>query len=247
VDLYPAIDIRAGRCVRLYQGDYGRETVYGDDPVAQAGAFESEGASWIHVVDLDAARSGVPENREVVARIAEAVQVPVQTGGGVRTDDAADALWEAGVKRVVVGTAATERPEWVAALARRGTVAVGLDANGTDIAIRGWTESSGLELVDYAKRFEDVGVEALIVTEIGRDGTLAGPDLEQLGAVLEATDLALIASGGVGSLDDLCALDALRRGSRSLAGAICGRAIYEGKFTVREAVRQLAELGGASS
>lgn len=242
MDVYPAIDIRGGRCVRLYRGDYDRETVYGNDPMAQARTFVQEGASWLHVVDLDAARSGKPENRDTIAAIAQAVTVRVQTGGGVRTDEAADALWSAGVHRVVVGTAATERPDWVKSLAQRGAVAVGLDANGRDVAVRGWTESSGLDLVEFAQRFEDAGVEALIVTEISRDGTLSGPDLDQLGAVLDATDLAVIASGGVGSLDDLRALDGLRRGDRALDGAICGRAIYEGAFSVREAVDLLAQL-----
>ena len=242
MDVYPAIDIRGGRCVRLYRGDYDRETVYGDDPMAQARTFVQEGASWLHVVDLDAARTGIPENRDTIAAIAQAVTVPVQTGGGVRTDEAADALWSAGVHRVVVGTAATERPDWVKSLAQRGAVAVGLDANGRDVAVRGWTESSGLDLVEFAQRFEDAGVEALIVTEISRDGTLSGPDLDQLGSVLDATDLAVIASGGVGSLDDLRALDGLRRGDRALAGAICGRAIYEGAFSVRDAVDLLAQL-----
>src|SRR5690606_33836525 len=207
-ELYPAIDLRGGRCVRLLQGDCGRETVYGDDPVAQARAFVAGGARWLHVVDLDAARTGTPANRDVVAAIAAAVDVPVQAGGGVRDDAAADALLAAGVRRVVVGTAALEDPDWVRRLAARhpGRVAVGLDARGREAAVRGWTEGSGQDLVEVARRFDDAGVAALVVTEIGRDGTLAGPDLDQLAAVLAATRLDVVASGGVGSLDDLRAL-----------------------------------------
>jgi phosphoribosylformimino-5-aminoimidazole carboxamide ribotide isomerase len=245
MDLYPAIDLRDGRCVRLYQGDYDRETVYGDDPVAQARAFAAAGAPWIHVVDLDAARTGVGSNREVVTAIAAAVDIPVQTGGGVRDDAAADALLGAGVRRVVVGTAALDDPAWVRRLAARhpGRVAVGLDARGRDVAVRGWVEGSGHDLVDVARRFDDAGVAALIVTEIGRDGTLAGPALDQLAAVLEATSLDVIASGGVGSLDDLRALGALDVGGRRLAGAIVGRALYEGAFGLADAVAAVGIAG----
>jgi len=236
IELYPAIDLRGGRCVRLYQGDYGRETVYGDDPVAQALAFEAEGAAWIHVVDLDAARSGEPVNRPVVAAIAAAVSVPVQTGGGVRDEAAAEALIDAGVARVVLGTAALEQPDLVRRLAPRFPVAVGLDARGREVAVRGWEEGSGRDLLDVAAEFADAGVAALVVTEIGRDGTLEGPDLEGLAAVLAATHIDVIASGGVGSLDDLRALDRLSVGDRRLAGVIVGRALYEGAFTLTDAL-----------
>jgi phosphoribosylformimino-5-aminoimidazole carboxamide ribotide isomerase len=238
VDLFPAIDLLGGRCVRLYQGDYGRSRVYGDDPVAQAKAFAAEGAPWVHVVDLDAARTGAPTNRELIAAVAGAVDVPVQTGGGVRDDAAADALFAAGVRRVVVGTAALDDPAWVRRLAARhpGGVAVGLDARGRDVAVRGWTEASGRDLVDVARSFEDAGVAALVVTEIGRDGTLEGPALDQLSSVLEATAIDVVASGGVGSLDDLRALAALEAGGRRLTGAIVGTAVYEGAFTVAEGV-----------
>jgi phosphoribosylformimino-5-aminoimidazole carboxamide ribotide isomerase len=236
IELYPAIDLRGGRCVRLYQGDYGRETVYGDDPVAQALAFEAEGAAWIHVVDLDAARSGEPVNRPVVAAISAAVSVAVQTGGGVRDEAAAEALIDAGVARVVLGTAALEQPDLVRRLAPRFPVAVGLDARGRDVAVRGWEQGSGRDLLDVAAEFADAGVAAVVVTEIGRDGTLEGPDLEGLAAVLDATTIDVIASGGVGSLDDLRALDQLAVRGRRLAGAIVGRALYEGAFTLTDAL-----------
>ena len=236
MDLYPAIDLRDGRAVRLYQGDYDQETVYNDDPVAQAVAFAAEGARWIHVVDLDAARSGRPLNRNVIAEIAGAVDVPVQTGGGIRDAAAAEALFEAGVARVVLGTAALEQPELVRRLAAEMPVAVGLDARGREVAVRGWEKGSGRDLLDVAREFAEDGVAALIVTEIGRDGTLAGPDLAGLTEVLDASELPVIASGGVGSLADLQALDGLRGSGRRLSGAIVGRALYEGSFTLADAL-----------
>lgn len=236
MELYPAIDLLNGQAVRLYQGDYARETVYNSDPVAQAKIFADAGARWIHVVDLDAARTGSPLNRGVIAAICDAVDVPIQTGGGVRSEEAADALFAAGVARVVLGTAALENPDLVRALAARHAVAVGLDARGREVAVRGWEEGSGKDLLDVARGFADAGVEALIVTEIGRDGTLEGPDLDGLGEVLEATELPVIASGGVGTLADIVALEALRSAGRRLSGAIVGRALYEGAFTLQDAL-----------
>jgi phosphoribosylformimino-5-aminoimidazole carboxamide ribotide isomerase len=242
VELFPAIDLLGGRCVRLYQGDYDRETVYHDDPVAQARQFADAGATWIHVVDLDAARTGDPVNRAVIASIAAGVDAKVQTGGGVRDEDAVDTLLEAGVARVVLGTAAFEQPALVHRLARDRPVAVGLDERDGEIAIRGWARGSGRTAVDLMHEFADAGVQAFIVTEIGRDGTLEGPDVEGLGKVLAATDVPVIASGGVGSIDDLRALDSLERDGRRLAGAIVGRALYEGHFDVAGA---LAAVSGA--
>lgn len=231
--------------MRLLQGDYGRETTYDDDPVARARDFEAAGAPWIHVVDLDAARTGEPVNRDVVAAIAAAVGVPVQSGGGVRDLDSARALLSAGVSRVVVGTAALEDPAFVRTLAAEHPVAVGLDARGRDVAVRGWLESSGADLLDLVDAFADAGVAALVVTEIGRDGTLEGPDLGGLATVLAATSVPVIASGGVGSIDDVHALAGLRAGDRGLAGAIVGRAVYEGALDVAEAVA-VARLGGVA-
>lgn len=238
MELYPAIDLRGGRCVRLLRGDYDRETVYGDDPVALARGFVDDGARWIHMVDLDAAKSGVATNLAAIAAVCAAVDARVQVGGGVRSVDAAAALLDAGVARVIVGTAAVEEPDFVVELTREfgGRVAVGLDARGREVAVRGWTRGSGRDLLDLAVRFEALEVAALIVTEIGRDGTLEGPDVEQLGAVLDASSIPLIASGGVGDLDDLAALAALERSGRTLQGAIAGRAIYEHRFTVADAL-----------
>jgi phosphoribosylformimino-5-aminoimidazole carboxamide ribotide isomerase len=243
LQLYPAIDLLAGRCVRLYQGDYDLTTVYGDDPAGQAKGFAASGSPWVHMVDLDAARTGEPVNRTHIAAVVDAVDIPVQVGGGVRSDNAAEALLDLGVARVVVGTAALDDPEWVRKLASRhpGRVAVGLDARGRDIAVRGWLESSGRDLVDVARDFDDAGVAALVVTEIGRDGTLTGPAHDQLSLVLEATSLDVIASGGVGRLNDLRTLaDLMVSGpggrTRRLAGVIVGRALYEGAFSVPEAL-----------
>ncbi|MGI9118887.1 MAG: 1-(5-phosphoribosyl)-5-[(5-phosphoribosylamino)methylideneamino]imidazole-4-carboxamide isomerase [Acidimicrobiales bacterium] len=238
MELYPAIDLRGGRCVRLRQGDYGDETVYGDDPVAVARGFAAAGASWVHVVDLDAARTGEPVNRTAIAAVAAAVDARVQSGGGVRDEAAAEALFDAGVHRVVLGTAAMEDPGLVAGLAAAhpGGVAVGLDTRGGEVAVRGWTEGAGVPLLDAVRRFDDVGVAALVVTEISRDGTLAGPDLDALAAVLGATTVDVVASGGVGTLDDLQALARLSVVGRVLAGAIVGKALYEGAFTVEQAL-----------
>lgn len=224
------------------RGDFAAETVYDADPVAVARRFEADGARWIHVVDLDAARTGEPANLPVIAAIAGAVSCQLQVGGGVRNGDAARVLLDAGVERVVIGTAAVEQPGLVDELAARhpGHVAVGLDARGTEVAVRGWVEGAGADLLELSRRFAASGVSALIVTEIGRDGTLAGPDLAQLGSVLAAVDTPVIASGGVGTLDDLRALDALAVAGRRLTGAIAGRALYEQRFTVAEG---LAALG----
>ena len=238
MELYPAIDLRGGRCVRLRRGDYAAETVYDDDPVGVARRFAAAGVRWIHVVDLDAARTGEPANLAVVEAICAAVSCQVQAGGGVRSAEAAGALLASGVARVVVGTAAVERPELVDDLCvmHPGKVAVGLDARGREVAVRGWTQPAGADLVQLAGRFDAAGAAALVVTEIGRDGMLEGPDFDQLTAVLGATGLALIASGGVASLSDLTRLRDLRVGRRSLAGAVAGTALYEGRFTLEEAL-----------
>ena len=236
--LYPAIDLRGGRVVRLYQGDFDRETVYGMDPVAVAEGYAAAGARWIHTVDLDAARTGTPENRPVIAAMAKAVgpTVRIQASGGVRDQASAEELLACGVDRVVIGTAAVENPELVCDLATHHQVAVGIDARGREVAVRGWTGGSGVDLFDLLARFADRGVAAVVVTDIGRDSTLEGPDLEGLAAVLDATEIPVIASGGVGSVPDLEALATLNAGGRTLEGAIVGKALYEGRFTVEEAI-----------
>src|SRR5687768_5115649 len=240
MDLYPAIDLQGGRVVQLVQGDFDRARVHGDDPAAVARAFVAAGARWIHTVDLDAARTGEPVNRPLIAAIAAAVDVPVQAGGGVRSAEAAKALADAGVARVVMGTAALEDPDLVATIASRQRVALGLDVRGREVAVRGWGQGSGVEWPDALRRLADAGAEAVVVTQIAVEGLMGGADLGGLREVLSSTSLDVIASGGVGSLDDLLALDAVAAGDRRLAGAIVGTAIYEGRVDVAEAVAALA-------
>ncbi|MHB8669589.1 MAG: 1-(5-phosphoribosyl)-5-[(5-phosphoribosylamino)methylideneamino]imidazole-4-carboxamide isomerase [Acidimicrobiales bacterium] len=254
MELYPAIDLRGGQCVRLYQGDYARETCYDADPVAVALRYQAAGARWIHAVDLDAARTGVPVNRPTIGAIAESLHpsVSIQVGGGVRDQAAAEALFDAGAARVVVGTAALENPEFLCELAAKHPVTLALDVRGEEVAVRGWAEGSGRRILDVlvGLRCDEPGasvdgaggarIEAVAVTDIGRDGTLSGPDLPGLSRVLAATGVAVIASGGVSSLDDLVALAALDVGGRRLAGVIVGRALYEGRFGLEEAMAACA-------
>jgi phosphoribosylformimino-5-aminoimidazole carboxamide ribotide isomerase len=235
IDLYPAIDLLGGRVVRLRQGDYADETVYGDDPVAVARSFAADGATWIHVVDLDAARSGDPVNRPVVAAIAAALagRALVQTGGGVRTLDDVRELADAGVARVVMGSAAVREPALVEAATEIVPVAVGLDHREGELAVHGWTEGSGLMLDDAYARFPSAAV--FVITDIGRDGMLVGPDLDGLARSAELAGAPVIASGGVSSLADVVALARIT----GLGGIITGKAIYEGRFTVPEALDAL--------
>ena len=233
LQLFPAIDLRGAQVVRLHRGDYARETVYGSDPVAVALAYQAAGAGWIHVVDLDAAR-GAGDNRPLVAAVARTVGVPVQSGGGVRTSQDADALVAAGVARLVVGTAAFRVPGFVEELCARhpGRVAVdiGVAPDGR-VVVQGWQETIDELFEGALERFSSCGVDAFVVTSVLQDGTLEGPDLGILQVALAATDVPIVASGGVGHLDDLRALAAL-----GVAGAIVGRALFEGRFTVEEAV-----------
>lgn len=232
MELYPAIDLRAGHAVRLHQGDYGDETVYGDDPVALAESFAAAGARWIHVVDLDAARSGEPVNRPVIGRIAAAVdgQAAVQAGGGVRSVGDAAALADAGVARVVIGSAAVESPQLVEQVAPVVPAAVGLDHRGGRLAVHGWTKATDVGVLDALGRFPSAA--AFIVTDITRDGTLLGPDIAGLTTVAAASALPVIASGGVASLDDLRALSAIP----GVSGVITGKALYEQRFTLADAL-----------
>lgn len=246
MDLYAAIDLRGGCCVRLVEGDFGRETVYDGDPVALARSFARAGAPWIHVVDLDAARTGEPVNRATIVNIAGAVTVPVQAGGGVRTLADAEALLCAGVTRVVVGTAAVERPELVSEIAGRwpGRVAVGLDHRNGEVRLRGWLEGSDRRVLEMVPEAVAAGAAAVIVTDISRDGRMSGPDLVGLAGLLEVTGAPLIASGGVSSLSDLRVLAGVHAGAVELAGVIVGKAIHEGTFGVAAAVA--ACLAGAA-
>jgi phosphoribosylformimino-5-aminoimidazole carboxamide ribotide isomerase len=239
MDLFPAIDLLGGKVVQLVQGDFDSGIVHGDDPVEVALRFEAEGAPWIHCVDLDAARTGEPTNTAHIAAVVEAVKVPVQVGGGVRTVDTARRLRDIGVTRVVVGTAAVLEPGILEAIAREQRAAIGLDIRGREVAIRGWTAGAGTDWDEVLPRLADAGAEAVVVTQIEKEGLMGGPDLVGLAEMLGATTLDVVASGGVSSLDDLRALDAIEAGGRRLAGAIVGTAIYEGAVKVDEAVEVL--------
>jgi phosphoribosylformimino-5-aminoimidazole carboxamide ribotide isomerase len=232
IDLYPAIDLLGGRVVRLRQGDYADETVYGEDAVVVAREFAAAGAQWIHVVDLDAAKSGDPVNRPVVAAIASAVagRAKVQTGGGVRSLDDARELADAGVARVVMGSAAVREPALVEAASQVVPVAVGLDHRDGEVAVHGWTEGSGLLLDDAYGWFPTA--EVFVITDIGRDGMLVGPDIDGLTRSAKLAGAPVIASGGVSSLDDVRALAQIA----NLGGVITGKALYERRFTVAEAL-----------
>jgi phosphoribosylformimino-5-aminoimidazole carboxamide ribotide isomerase len=245
VELYPAIDLRNGKAVRLVRGDFDAETVYEDDPVAAAASFAADGVRWLHVVDLDAARTGDPVNRSIIGAIASAVDahgVWVQAGGGVRSEEAAAALADVGVARVVIGSAALEEPDMVERVAARQPVAIGLDGRSGAVAVHGWRDEVDVNVFEAMSRFEGIGVEAFVLTEITRDGTLEGPDLDALREALARTATPVIASGGVGSLDDLEALAALEYDGRHLAGVIVGKALYEHRFRVAKAMSVLGSV-----
>ena len=239
--LYPAIDLKDGRCVRLEKGDMGRATVYGEDPAAQARAFADAGCRWVHVVDLDGAVSGRPVNRAAVEAILAAVDVPVQLGGGVRDRATLDDWLARGVGRVVLGTLAAQARAFADAGCRDhpGRIAVGIDARGGRVAVEGWVETSEVAALDLALRFEDAGVAAIVHTDIDRDGVLTGPNVAATAALAARLTTPVIASGGVASLDDLRALR--RAASSGIEGVICGRALYDGRIDLAEALAVLAD------
>jgi phosphoribosylformimino-5-aminoimidazole carboxamide ribotide isomerase len=243
--LYPAIDLKEGRCVRLERGDMARATVFNDDPAAQARAFAAAGCGWIHVVDLDGAFAGKPMNADAVRAICGAVGVKIQLGGGIRDRATIEGWLEAGVTRVVLGTAAVRHPALVreAAAAHPGRVAVGIDAKGGKVAVEGWAETTELTTEELARRFADAGVAAIIHTDVDRDGLLQGANVEATAALARAVRLPVIASGGVASLDDLVKLKAAARageGGGGIEGVIVGRAIYDGRVDPVAALALLA-------
>lgn len=239
--LYPAVDIRAGRAVRLIQGDYDRETEYDADPVDAAVRWAEGGAEWLHVVDLDGARSGTAANLQHVRRIASEVDLPLQLGGGLRDGDAVERALDAGAERVVIGTAALREPAFLdAMLDRHGQrVVVGVDARGGMAATEGWVETSDEPAAALIRALADRGASRIVFTPIEVDGTMAGPPLEELRAIAGNLDAELVYSGGVGTLQHLRDLAALEL--PALGGAIVGRALYEGRFGVAEAVEALRE------
>ena len=228
--LFPAIDLKDGACVRLEQGDMARATVFHRDPAAQARAFEAQGFGYLHVVDLDGAFSGKPVNVAAVESIIDATTIPLQLGGGIRDIDTIETWLAKGVTRVIIGTAAVRDPALVtkAATLYPARIAVALDARDGMVAVKGWAETSELTAFDVARRFEDVGVAALIYTDISRDGLLTGLNLEATIALAEAVSIPVIASGGLASIEDIKAL--LHPRARKIAGAIAGRALYDGRL-----------------
>jgi phosphoribosylformimino-5-aminoimidazole carboxamide ribotide isomerase len=235
MQVIPAIDLRGGHCVRLRQGDFDQETVFGDDPAAMAERWESDGAARIHLVDLDGAREGRPVNVDAVRQVVARVGVPCQLGGGIR-DEATIAAWlQSGIERVVVGTQALRDPQWFGRMAAAypGRLLLGIDARNGLVATEGWLETSTTSALALAGQFEHLPIAGIIYTDIARDGTLDGPNLDAMAAMAAAVRTPVIASGGVGTLEDLDRLAML-----PVAGCIVGRALYDGRFTLRSALER---------
>jgi phosphoribosylformimino-5-aminoimidazole carboxamide ribotide isomerase len=240
VILYPAIDLKDGQCVRLLHGDMGKATVFNASPADQAERFVRDGFSWLHVVDLNGAVEGRAVNVEAVTQILNAVSVPVQLGGGIRTYEQVEAWIEAGVSRVILGTVAVRDPDLVKRAAREWPeqIAVAVDVKDGKVAVEGWVGSSDLDAITLSRRFEDAGVAALIITDISRDGAMTGVNVEQVGELADAVNIPVIASGGVASVKDIERLKA-RKGV-PIAGAILGRSLYAGAILPAEAIAAAA-------
>jgi phosphoribosylformimino-5-aminoimidazole carboxamide ribotide isomerase len=238
MELWPAIDLRGGKCVRLLQGDYARETVFAEDPVEMAKAFVAGGARRLHLVDLDGAKEGRPVQAGLVARIVAAAGVPCQVGGGIRTVETARAYIDAGVNRLVVGSVAIEQPDLLdrLALSHPDRIVLGLDARDGKVAVRGWLETSPLTALDVARRHGHLRLAAIVYTDIAKDGMLAGPNLPALAEMIAAVRLPIVASGGISNADDL------RQVARiGAAGCIVGRALYDGGLSLADAIDAAGE------
>ena len=238
--LYPAVDLKDGVCVRLLRGDMDAATIFNTDPADQARTFADSGFSWLHLVDLNGAVEGRPVNSDAVAAILETVDIPVQLGGGIRDPETISYWLDAGVQRVVLGTVALKDPDIVREACRRhpGRIAVGIDARDGRVAVEGWAETSDVQALDLALRFEDSGVAAIIYTDINRDGAMVGVNVEATVDLAFALTTPVIASGGVSSVDDLIELKANEKAG--LDGVICGRALYDGRIDSAEALRIMA-------
>jgi phosphoribosylformimino-5-aminoimidazole carboxamide ribotide isomerase len=241
VILFPAIDLKNGEAVRLEQGDMARATVFNRDPVAQARTFESLGFEWLHLVDLDGAFAGKPVNARAVAAIRKAVKIPVQLGGGIRNLATVERWLSEGITRVIIGTAAVRDPDFVKSAAKKfpGKIAVGIDARAGKVAVSGWAEETQLEAVELARLFENGGVAAIVYTDVERDGMMQGLNLDATIALAESVSIPVIASGGFASIDDVRALIAPR--AKKLAGAIAGRALYDGRLDAKAALALVRE------
>ncbi len=241
----PAVDVRDGRCVRLRQGRADQETVFSDDPVTMARRWAETGATRVHVVDLDGAFAGTPRQTALIAKIAAAVApVPVEAGGGLRDSAAVEAMLEAGVRWAVVGTRAALDPAFLADIGRRfpGRLVIAVDGKGPHVAVRGWTETADVTVIDVARRARDAGAAAVLYTDVTRDGTGDGPNLDDTAALARAVEIPVLASGGVGTIDDLLALAAIP----GVAGTIVGRALYTGTIDLRQALDLLSSSAGSA-
>ena len=241
MEILPAIDLLDGACVRLHQGDYDQVTRFSEDPVAQALSWQSQGATRLHLVDLDGAKRGEPINDAAVRAITSALDIPVQLGGGVRSLERAEELIACGLDRVILGTVAIEQPQLVQELAQRhpGRIVVGIDANDGRVATRGWIEQSDVLATDLAKQFSAAGIAAIITTDIATDGTLAGPNLDALRTMAQCSAVPVIASGGIGCMADLLSLLPLE--PLGVTGVIVGRALYDGRVDLAEAIAAIGE------
>jgi phosphoribosylformimino-5-aminoimidazole carboxamide ribotide isomerase len=234
--IYPAIDIKDGRCVRLMQGRFEDETVYGDDPVVMAEKWVSLGARWLHVVDLDGARTGISRNMQIISEIVTKSRIPVQMGGGIRTMEDIERVLKLGVKRVVLGTAAVENPALVKEVVEKypENIAIGIDAANGKVAIKGWERISDLYAVDFAKKVKQLGARTIIYTDIAKDGMLKGPNINATSEMIRCTGMDIIAAGGVSTVQDLKNLKQI-----GAAGAITGKAIYTGAINLKEAIEMV--------
>jgi phosphoribosylformimino-5-aminoimidazole carboxamide ribotide isomerase len=242
LNLYPAIDLKNGECVRLQQGDMTRVTVFNSDPAAQAKAWEDAGFKYLHLVDLDGAFAGKPANVAAVKAIRQAIRLPIQLGGGIRDEATIESWLDAGISRVILGTIAVRNPDLVRAAAKRwpGRVVVGIDARSGRVAVEGWAEASDLDAIDLAKKFVDAGVAAIVYTDIDRDGLLKGVNVTATAAMARAVPIPVIASGGLAGIEDLVALKHEAANGAAIDGAILGRALYDGRIDPTAALREAA-------
>ncbi|MBI3600296.1 MAG: 1-(5-phosphoribosyl)-5-[(5-phosphoribosylamino)methylideneamino]imidazole-4-carboxamide isomerase [Nitrospinae bacterium] len=234
--IIPAIDIKGGKCVRLFQGKMEQETVYSDDPVSVAKKWEAEGAEFLHLVDLDGAVEGDPKNKDIISNIIKGIKIPVEVGGGIRNIDSIKEYISIGAQKVVIGTTACENPEFVREACNNfpGKIMVGIDAKNGNVAVRGWKDVTDTRASSLAKRFEGMDVAGIIYTDISRDGTLSGPNIEAIKSFAESINIPVIASGGVSNINDIKSIIGLKKDG--VTGIIIGKALYSGSVNLREAI-----------